>query len=73
MHGDLKSTLPQVAFYYVAATRSLGRVALNMRIRGGGLTIRSSGPLRCRAVLSCGTRQRPLSSGVRPNRTIRLR
>src|SRR5262249_28388209 len=30
------------------------------------LTIRSSGPLRRAVELSCGTRQRPLSSGVRP-------
>jgi len=29
------------------------------------LTIRSSGPLRWAAVLSCGTRQRPLNSSVR--------
>ena len=39
---------------------------------GAVLTIRSSGPLRWVAVLSCGGQQRPLSSSVRA-RTIRLR
>src|SRR5215471_20159729 len=34
------------------------------------LTIRSSGPLRRAVALSCGTRQRPLSSGVRA--TVKL-
>ena len=35
---------PQVVFFYRAASGRLAVLHLDMRIRGGGLTIRSSGP-----------------------------
>ena len=42
------------------------RLARQVGARDRGLTIRSSGPLRRVAVLSCRGQQRPLNSGVSP-------
>jgi hypothetical protein len=64
--APLSSSSPGPINRRVSRARCRGQACVLLRV-GCCLTIRSSGPLRRVAVLSCGGQQRPLNSSVRPH------